>query len=144
MNQQHKADPPLESKIQAAILAALKRWAKSGQLPRGSMFWKNSASMYSRGGLPDIFALLDGRFFAFEVKRPKVGRATDLQRKTIEQLNEAGGRAVIVTSVEDVRDELERAGFLPPTQKDKQSEQSTNEDGNQKRRIRDRWIDWRY
>ena len=63
--------------------------------------WKAAAGPYSRGGIPDICAVIDGRFYGFEVKRPG-GRATALQVETIRRINEAGGVAAIVTTVDDV------------------------------------------
>lgn len=63
--------------------------------------WKAAAGPYSRGGIPDVCAIIGGTFYGFEVKRPG-GRPTDLQTMTIRAINEAGGVASIVTTVEDV------------------------------------------
>ena len=54
-------------------------------------------------GVPDIVGCWGGVFVAFEVKRPVVGRVSDLQKHVIDQINEAGGHAFIVYSLEDVK-----------------------------------------
>lgn len=54
-------------------------------------------------GVPDIVGCLDGRFFALEVKRPKVGRLSEMQKHVIKQIEDAGGAVGVVYSVEDVR-----------------------------------------
>lgn len=52
-------------------------------------------------GVPDLVCCVDGLFVAMEVKRPGVGRLTDLQALTIERIRDAGGVAEVVTSVEE-------------------------------------------
>ena len=63
--------------------------------------WKAAAGAYSRGGIPDICAVIDGRFYGFEVKRPG-GKPTELQRQAIEQINKAGGKAAVITYPSEV------------------------------------------
>ena len=58
-------------------------------------------------GVPDIVGCYRGLFVAFEVKRPKVGRLSELQKHRIEQIKNAGGLACVVCSVEDVKQALE-------------------------------------
>ena len=58
--------------------------------------------MYGTAGIPDIIACVDGRFYAFEVKT-ETGKATELQKATIRKIQRAGGMAVIVRSVSEVR-----------------------------------------
>jgi Holliday junction resolvase len=53
-------------------------------------------------GIPDIICCYKGRFFAFEVKN-ETGRVTNLQKAIIEKLNRAGGVAVVVRSVDEVK-----------------------------------------
>ena len=57
-----------ESWYQAKIL----RWLKE-KYP-SAFVWKAAAGPYTQGGIPDICAVIDGHFFGFEVKRPRVGR----------------------------------------------------------------------
>lgn len=58
--------------------------------------------MYGVAGIPDIIACVDGRFYAFEVKTD-IGRTTKLQDATIRKILDAGGTAVVVRSVDEVR-----------------------------------------
>jgi len=58
--------------------------------------------MYGTAGIPDIIACVNGRFYAFEVKT-ETGKATELQKATIRKIQRAGGTAVIVRSVSEVR-----------------------------------------
>jgi len=66
-------------------------------------FWKEHGGMYGTAGIPDIIVCYKGRFIAFEAK---VGRnkPTVLQEQTIKQIIRSGGYAVVVTSVEAVRE----------------------------------------
>lgn len=65
-------------------------------------YWKEHGGMYGTAGIPDIIACVDGRFYAFEVKT-ETGKATELQKATIRKIQRAGGVAVIVRSVSEVR-----------------------------------------
>lgn len=85
----------MEKEIVAAILRYLK------QRPR-CFAWKTHGGMYGTAGIPDIIACMDGRFYAFEVKQPG-GRLTRLQEVTLGKIRAAGGVAVKVTSVEEVK-----------------------------------------
>lgn len=58
--------------------------------------WKLAAGPYGRKGLPDVWAIIDGMVFCFEVKRPYVGVTTPLQKQTINKINSAGGHATVV------------------------------------------------
>lgn len=58
--------------------------------------------MYGTAGVPDIIACIDGAFYAFEVKT-EIGKPTALQEATIRKIRAAGGTAVVVRSVDDVR-----------------------------------------
>jgi hypothetical protein len=62
--------------------------------------------MYGRAGLPDIMCCYRGRFVAFEVKTP-TGKITKLQEATLRQINDAGGCAYKVTSLDEVVEILE-------------------------------------
>ena len=83
-----------ESSIQTRIL----QWLR--QQPN-SFVWKAQAGPYQRAGLPDIMAVIDGRFYAIEVKRPG-GKATRLQTATMKAINAAGGKAFVAWDVTDV------------------------------------------
>ena len=64
--------------------------------------FKVHGGMYGTAGIPDIIACVDGRYFAFEVKTA-TGRATALQEATIRKILAAGGTALVVRSVDEVR-----------------------------------------
>lgn len=55
-------------------------------------FW---AGPYSRSGIPDIIALISGKFVAIELKAPK-GKPSELQKRNIRLINEAGGWGLIL------------------------------------------------
>lgn len=65
--------------------------------------FKEHGGFYGTAGIPDIICCYKGRFIAFEVKTEK-GKATKLQEATIEKIKMAGGTAVIVRSVREVKD----------------------------------------
>lgn len=73
--------------------------------------WKTHGGMYGTAGIPDIIACVDGRFYAFEVKQPG-GRITRLQEVTLKKLGAAGGVAVMVTSVDEVKCVLAGKGAI--------------------------------
>jgi hypothetical protein len=94
---------PLEKTIVAAIMRALKE--------RGVWAVKTHGGQYQVSGLPDIIAIAPGtgRFLGIEVKRPGVGRLTDLQKITLSRINEHGGIAGVAYSVEDALQLLDQA-----------------------------------
>ena len=65
-------------------------------------FWKEHGGQYGTAGIPDIIMCYKGCFIGLEAK---VGRnqPTKLQTATIEQIRKAGGTAVVVRSVDDVK-----------------------------------------
>jgi len=65
-------------------------------------YWKQHGGQFGTSGLPDIICCINGRFVAFEVKQPS-GRLTKLQEVTIRRINEAKGVACKVTSLEEVK-----------------------------------------
>ena len=84
-----------ESAIVKSILAFLKT------LP-GCFSWKEHGGMYGTAGIPDIIACIGGRFYGFEVKTER-GKPTVLQEATLRKIQAAGGTAVVVRSVADVK-----------------------------------------
>ena len=64
--------------------------------------WKEHGGMYGTAGIPDIIACINGRFYGFEVKT-EVGKPTKLQEATIRKVLSAGGTAVVVRSVDEVK-----------------------------------------
>ena len=56
------------------------------------------------GGWPDILCVVEGHAVFFEVKRPKVGKLTDLQRDEMRKWQDAGAWCYVVKSVDDVQE----------------------------------------
>ena len=84
---------------EADIVRSILRYLKG--LP-GCFCWKEHGGMYSTAGIPDIICCYHGHFIGFEVKT-LLGKATELQKVTIRRINEAGGTALVVRSLEDVK-----------------------------------------
>lgn len=68
--------------------------------------WKEHGGMYGTAGIPDVICCHKGMFVAFEVKTA-TGKATLLQEMTLRKITEAGGKAALVRSVDDVRNIME-------------------------------------
>jgi hypothetical protein len=81
------------------IAAKIRRYLKT--VPN-CFCWKEHGGMYGTAGIPDIIACINGKFYAFEVKTPQ-GKLTGLQEATIRKILAAGGTAVAVRSVDEVR-----------------------------------------
>ena len=96
---------PLESTITAEIQRYLSR------VP-GWWGFKVQGGGSQMRGVPDIVGCYCGLFVAFEVKRPVVGKLSELQKHRIDQIIAAGGRACVVYGVEDVKRVLEGLSSL--------------------------------
>lgn len=93
---------PLERTITDGIM----RWLKA----EGYWAVKIHGAAYQTAGMPDIIAIdRKGRFVGLEVKRPIIGKVTELQRRTLENINLGGGYAVVVRSVEDAREAMKNS-----------------------------------
>lgn len=55
-------------------------------------FW---AGPYSKSGIPDIIALINGKFVGIEVKG-HTGKASELQKRNIRLINQCGGWGLIL------------------------------------------------
>lgn len=84
---------------EADIVKAILRYLKT--VPK-CFFWKEHGGMYGTAGIPDIIACINGRFYGFEVKIED-GRPTKLQESTIRKIKNAGGIALVVRSVDEVK-----------------------------------------
>lgn len=82
---------PLESYYQSEVMCFLRE-----SYP-GSFVWKAAAGPYSRQGIPDVCAIINGHFFGFEIKRPFIGQLSKIQERTIQEINGAGGTATVVS-----------------------------------------------
>lgn len=72
--------------------------------------FKEHGGLYGTSGIPDIICCYKGRFIAFEVKTMQ-GKLSKLQEVMLERINEAGGMAIKVTSLQEVKDILK--GVVP-------------------------------
>ena len=81
------------------IVKAIMRYLKT--VPE-CFCWKEHGGMYGTAGIPDIIACIGGHFYGFEVKA-EGGWPTMLQEATIRKILAAGGTALVVRSVDEVR-----------------------------------------
>lgn len=88
---------PKESYYQDKIIKFIKKAYPT------AFVWKATAGAYSRQGIPDVCAVIDGQYYGFEVKRPYIGVLSKIQEQTIKQIREAGGIAAVVTFPEEVQ-----------------------------------------
>lgn len=87
-----------ESRFKVKVLDWLKE--------QGWKAWKNHGNIYTDGGMPDVMAIKNGRFVAFELKMPG-GTATALQSKWIRELQAQNAAvAMVVWSIEEVKDAI--------------------------------------
>jgi hypothetical protein len=83
---------PGEPDIQRKVIKRI------NQLIPSAFVWKAAAGPYSRKGIPDVCAIIRGRFYGFEVKRPVIGKVTPIQLRTMQQIEKSGGRCFVVTN----------------------------------------------
>lgn len=90
------ANIPKESYYQDKIMKRIK------ELIPTAFVWKAAAGPYSRQGIPDVCAVIHGRYYGFEVKRPLIGVLSKIQEQTIKQIKAAGGKAYVIVYVKDL------------------------------------------
>ena len=56
-------------------------------------YW--GGSRFTKSGIPDLLACVNGKFVAIELKAPN-GKPSELQLYTIEQIKKAGGKAFVL------------------------------------------------
>lgn len=95
---------PAESHYQGKII----RWLRKNY--PDAVVWKAAAGPYSRCGIPDIAVVYRGRYIGMEVKRPFIGKPTQLQEQTIRNLRKAGAVAGIVSFERDAAELMQEAG----------------------------------
>ena len=84
---------------EADIVKAILRYLKT--VPE-TFAWKEHGGMYGTAGIPDVICCHKGKFYGFEVKTD-TGQPTELQKATIRKIQNAGGEALVVRSVDEVR-----------------------------------------
>lgn len=63
--------------------------------------------MSNKSGVPDILACVNGKFYAFEVKKQgNLKGVSSLQQHNIDMINKSQGKAFAVDSVDTVKDIL--------------------------------------
>lgn len=78
------------------VKAAVRKWLKG----RGVWFFMPVSNGMGRMGIPDFICCWNGRFLAIECKAPgKLGNLTPLQERTIMEIHQAGGPALVVDDV---------------------------------------------
>lgn len=83
-----------ESRISREIITALRK--------EGAFAFKVHGGPMMAVGLPDIIACVDGRFVAFETKRPEKRKNQSVAQKRIEGLiRQAGGISQVVCGVQE-------------------------------------------
>lgn len=90
-----KANVPLEKTIVNSIMRALKNAGVS-------WLFKTHGGPFQSKGIPDIICIApeSGRFVGIEVKRPELGRLTELQASQIRRIEKGGGVAGVAYDVE--------------------------------------------
>ena len=74
----------------------------------GVFCWKEHGGQYGTAGVPDIICCCEGKFVALEVKVPG-NKPTELQKRTLEAIEAAGGVAAVVHSVDEVKEVMSAA-----------------------------------
>lgn len=74
----------------------------------GAYYVKIHGSAFMPAGTPDILACVKGVFVGIEVKKPKGGRVSDLQKLKLAQIEKAGGIGIVANDVLVVQERLER------------------------------------
>ena len=92
--------------LERDVVVAIKKYLAS--LGSDVFFWKEHGGPYGTSGVPDIICCYKGRFLGLEAKLP-TGRLTELQKRAIRKINQAGGIACRVESVEDVKGVIAQA-----------------------------------
>ena len=86
--------------LERDVVAAIKKYLIS--LGGDIFFWKEHGGPYGTSGIPDIICCYKGRFLGLEAKLPG-GKLTELQKRTLDKINAAGGIARRVQSVDVVK-----------------------------------------
>ena len=91
--------------LERDIVAAVKAYLTS--LGKNVFFWKEHGGLYGTSGIPDIIICYKGRFIGMECKLPD-GHLTELQKRALQKINDAGGYAYRVESADDAKKIIEK------------------------------------
>lgn len=77
---------------------------------RGVWHFSPPANGFGRSGIPDLVCCFNGSFIGIEVKAPgKVKNTTTMQDREIAAINAAGGIALVVDDVAQIKHIFERS-----------------------------------
>lgn len=80
----------------------------------GAWYFSPVSNGMGRHGIPDVIACLNGRFVGIECKAPgRRANTSALQDREIAGINTAGGVAIVVDDVEQLKEVLEDAAQRP-------------------------------
>lgn len=60
----------------------------------------------NRAGVPDVIACLNGKFFAFELKRDCKEKTTKIQNFHLSKIKKAGGKAFVIRDLDELKNIL--------------------------------------
>ena len=80
---------------------AIKKQIKDYLNAKGIFHWYNLQGLGAQKGLPDIFALKNGKLYAIEVKKKK-GKLSPHQIRFLGDIRNNDGQAIVAYSYEDV------------------------------------------
>ena len=79
---------------------------------QGGLCYKiHGGDLYQETGIPDLLCCWKGLFFGIEVKDPH-GTPSEIQLVQGGRIKRAGGHFILATSVEDVKNYIEKEGFI--------------------------------
>jgi len=85
----------------------VKKKVKEYLVSIGAWYYMPVSNGMGRSGCPDILVCYKGRFMAFETKAPgKLKNTTPNQDREIAGINKAGGMAIVVDDVEQVKEAI--------------------------------------
>ena len=85
----------------------IKKW-----LDKNGFYYIKTVGGSVPAGTPDIIACVNGFFIGIEVKRPKGGKVSELQKFKIRQIKNSGGYALHSNSLEGVVNYLQRHNII--------------------------------
>ena len=77
----------------------------------GAWHIKTHGSLFSKAGIPDIIACINGTFVAIEVKKPG-GVVSELQKANIKLIQQSGGIAFVSYSLEETKRHLKELDLI--------------------------------
>lgn len=78
----------------------------------GAYYLKVHGSAYQPAGTPDLLCSVNGRFVGIEVKKPKGGIVSELQKFKIKEIQNSGGIAFVANSLDVVKREFKEHSIV--------------------------------